>query len=224
MKKIVLINGSPKIQSSFSGCLIDKISNELRGMNLILNISIRGRSFSREEKYEIVNQSDLIILVVPVYSKALPSIVLEFLEGLEDYMERKSLNRKRNFYCISHASAINGLSNYNSLEIAKIFAEKTKGIQYFGGLGIGGGAYLNLNRKKTWNSRTRIETKEKLKYFISIIDDEKKLEKDIYSDINMSKIRYGIQSNINWIKMGLGNKENSFRILNHRFTKINIEN
>lgn len=213
MKKIVLINGSPKIQLSFSGYLIDKLSNKIKGMNLILNVSIRGRSFSREEKYEIINQSDLIILVVPVYSKALPSIVLEFLEGLEEYINQKGVKKERYLYCVSHASSLEGINNYNSLEVVKIFSEKTKGIQYSGGFGIGGGAYLNLNRGKLWNKREITETKEKLEYFINIINEERKLEEDIYSNINMSKIRYGIKSNINWIKMGFENKRNLLQIL-----------
>lgn len=213
MKKIVLVNGSPKIQSIFSGYLIDKLSNKLKGMHLILNISIRGRSFSREEKYEIINQSDLVILVVPVYSKALPSIVLEFLDGLEDYMKIKGTDKEKKLYCISHASALVGIENYNSLEVIKIFSEKAKGIEYYGGMGVGGGAYLNINRDTGWERKNNRDTREKLKSFIDIVNEEEKINENLYSNIKMNKIIYGIKSNLNWMKKGLRDKRNFLKII-----------
>lgn len=138
--KTVFINGSPKKKLSASSYLSamqrlfikgEKVTKQLRNKN------------DYESIFEELKDADTIVLSLPLYVDGLPSHVLAFLEEAEMFFRENDLHP--NLYCIANNGFIEGRQNEPLMQVLENFCFRA-GINWRGGIGIGGGVMLNVTR------------------------------------------------------------------------------
>ncbi|GFP74514.1 flavodoxin [Clostridium fungisolvens] len=139
MAKICFINGSPKGNNSASKNFIDELykitSNNIEEINHI--------SLNDKLDYEVIADSDAIVLAFPLYIDTLPSSVIEFLETLEPLAKNSTKHPK--VYTIVNCGFFEGIQTKNAIALLENFCLKTGFIWRFG-VGIGAGEFMKLTK------------------------------------------------------------------------------
>ena len=138
--KTVLINCSPRkrfcasayflfLQSLFTGG--EKVKERLR---------------SPADHARILDQlrdARAVVFGLPLYVDGVPSHVLRFLQEMEAFCRGNGL--KLRVYCIANNGFIEGKQNEPLMQVFENFCART-GLDWGGGVGIGGGVMLNVTR------------------------------------------------------------------------------
>ncbi|GFZ32311.1 hypothetical protein CSC2_28370 [Clostridium zeae] len=139
MTKICFINGSPRGKNSASKNLIDELckitSNAIKETNHI--------SLNNKFDYEVVTDSDAIVIAFPLYVDTLPSSVIEFLEDLELFARNTTKHPK--VYAIVNCGFFEGFQTKNAMVLLENFCLKTGFIWRFG-IGIGAGEFMRSTK------------------------------------------------------------------------------
>lgn len=139
IRKILIINGSPKKKSGTSEFL-----SKVMGCFLI-NGKVQYASVRTENEYPMILEQlkdiDALILAVPLYVDGIPSHVLDFLQQAEKFCLE---NRCRFFlYVISNNGFIEGIHNKVHLKMYECWCRRVS-VAWGGGIGIGGGEMLHV--------------------------------------------------------------------------------
>ena len=138
--KTVFINCSPKKRLSASSWFLalsrlfvsgEKVSETLR------------TPADHERILAALTDADAAVLVLPLYVDGIPSHVLPFLEKLEAYSREKDLCL--HVYAVANNGFIEGRQNEPLMQELENFCARA-GLQWCGGVGIGGGVMLNVTR------------------------------------------------------------------------------
>lgn len=129
--KTVMLNFSPKKTQGNSGYF-------LRLFRRIPFEHISGAG-NYNLIYEKIKEADAIVVAFPLYMDAMPSHMLRFLKGLEEYAEHFPFSGK--LYAIVNNGFYEGEQCEPALDMLQMFCMRT-GIVWGGGLGIGGGEML----------------------------------------------------------------------------------
>lgn len=142
-KKIILFNGSPrrkKTSYSFARTLKKLTEDKGNTAEIINIIDYCEQKQSFEKLREIINQSDIIGLVAPLYVDTLPYPAIWFLEELSNKIKEEL--EGKSFFAIGQC----GFPDIKLIEpligSCKCFADKTR-MKWLGGLSYGGGAILD---------------------------------------------------------------------------------
>lgn len=92
---------------------------------------------------EAVTDADSIVFSMPLYVDGIPSHILPFLKRMEVFS--KEHNLKSNIYVISNCGFIEGKQTEPLMQCMENFCMKS-GLNWCGGLGIGGGVMMNVMR------------------------------------------------------------------------------
>ena len=84
-----------------------------------------------------------VVFGIPLYVDGIPSHVLRFMEEMEAFCKENGLHI--NVYCISNNGFIEGRQNEPLMQIMENFCVRA-GLNWCGGVGIGGGVMLNVTR------------------------------------------------------------------------------
>ena len=84
-----------------------------------------------------------VVFSLPLYVDGVPSHVLRFLEEMEAFCKRNDLHLS--LYCIANNGFIEGRQNEPLMQIFENFSNRA-GLNWGGGVGIGGGVMLNVTR------------------------------------------------------------------------------
>ncbi len=119
---VIIINGSPKgtkgNSESIANSLMDKLlSQDLEPTKIIL----KSQLSHFDHLMEVVNQSDILILVLPVYQNSVPGLVLQFFEMLEKNKEKLDY-KVRKMAVISNSGFPEPSANMTTIEHCKLFA------------------------------------------------------------------------------------------------------
>ena len=90
---------------------------------------------------ELFPGMDMVCLFVPLYVDSLPSHVVEFLIQAEEYCKNHSCRFR--LYVLSNNGFVEGKQNRPALHMLQAWCERA-GIAWGGGIGIGGGAMLQV--------------------------------------------------------------------------------
>ena len=138
--KTVLINCSPKKRFCASSYFIFL-------ERLFLSGDKETEKLRTKADYErILNRlhdADNVIFAVPLYVDGVPSHVLAFMEKMEDFCIDHDLCF--NVYCIANNGFIEGRQNEPLMQVYENFCRRA-GLNFGGGVGIGGGVMLNVTR------------------------------------------------------------------------------
>ena len=136
---ILIINGSPKKKGGASA-FFAKI---LRCMLFPHKVTTKSLGISKDyrEIFDNLQNTDAVVISVPLYVDTIPAHFIRFLKQMEQYC--KDNKCKFMLYVISNAGFVGGHHNQALLEQYECWCERT-GITWGGGLGIGGGVMLNV--------------------------------------------------------------------------------
>ncbi len=90
-----------------------------------------------------LKDAQAVVLGLPLYVDGVPSHVLRFMEEMEAFCRQNDLHLS--LYCIANNGFIEGRQNEPLMQIFEHFCTRA-GLNWGGGVGIGGGVMLNVTR------------------------------------------------------------------------------
>ena len=140
MEKTVLINCSPKRKLSVSGFLMRCAGILIRGKKEYLQLRTPA---DRPAILQALKTAGKVIFVTPLYVDSIPSHMLPFMREMEAFCRENSLRLK--VYVIANNGFIEGKQNEPLMQVMENFCVRS-GLDWCGGIGIGGGVMLNAER------------------------------------------------------------------------------
>lgn len=140
MEKTVLINCSPKRKLSVSGFLMKCAGVLIRGKKEYLHLRTPA---DHEAILRALQDAGKVVFVVPLYVDGIPSHMLPFMRKMEAFCRENSLRLK--VYVIANNGFIEGKQNEPLMQVMENFCVRS-GLEWRGGIGIGGGVMLNVER------------------------------------------------------------------------------
>ncbi len=190
---ILFINGSPKVNKSASGMLLDELRDYMQDHAIVqysLNVNKKPDSLLLQS----LSEQDIIVISFPLYVDSIPSHFLYYLTELENYLKYNS--SKAVVYAIINCGFYEGHQNRHALEILKIWCEKAN-LKWGQGIGIGAGGMLaglgNVPKGKGPRKNASAALLE-----LASNAAEKRSGKDIYASPNFPRFLYKIMGDIGW--------------------------
>ena len=140
MEKTVLINCSPKRKLSVSGFLMKCAGVLIRGKKEYLHLRTPA---DHQAILRALKDAGKVVFVTPLYVDSVPSHMLPFMREMEDFCRENSLRLK--VYVIANNGFIEGNQNEPLMRVMENFCARS-GLEWCGGIGIGGGVMLNVER------------------------------------------------------------------------------
>lgn len=210
MKKIILLNGSPKGEIASSNVILDdfkKIENNKSSNSD--ECSIEYEKFhimdlvKNKEKISIVKDSiltsDAAIIAFPLYVDCLPSIVIEFFYELQKMLIREVANgedkneKLKEINCKVYAIVNNGFpegsQNRIACEIVENFCKRVN-MQWGGAAGIGMGGMVSGIKDVPMKASIKKNYRNVLENILNSIESGESLKENIYTEFNFPKKMY----------------------------------
>ena len=140
MEKTVLINCSPKRKLSVSGFLMRCAGVLIRGKKEYLHLRTPA---DHQPILQALKDAGKVVFVTPLYVDGVPSHMLPFMREMEDFCRENGLRMK--VYVIANNGFIEGKQNEPLMQVMENFCARS-GLEWCGGIGIGGGVMLNVER------------------------------------------------------------------------------
>ncbi|OFK22821.1 hypothetical protein [Olsenella sp. HMSC062G07] len=137
--RTLIVSCSPKRRLSASGLLACVQRLSVRGT--VRRLALRRRG-DLPAVLEHLCQADAVILSMPLYVDGVPSHVLEFLREAETFCKENDLHPR--LYCIANNGFIEGRQSEPLMRTLENFCARS-GLDWCGGVGVGGGVMLNVN-------------------------------------------------------------------------------
>ncbi|MBR5428978.1 MAG: hypothetical protein IK116_00455 [Firmicutes bacterium] len=138
--KTVFINCSPKKRFCASAYFLSLQRLFTGGVR----VSAKLRTTADHARIlEQLADAQAVVFCLPLYVDGIPSHVLRFLEELEAYCRQREL--ELSLYCVANNGFIEGKQNEPLMQSFEHFCRRA-GLQWGGGVGIGGGVMLNVTR------------------------------------------------------------------------------
>ena len=138
--KTIFINCSPKKRFCASSYFLFLQRLFVRGEKV--NEKLRTPA-DHARILEQLRDTQAVIFGLPLYVDGVPSHVLRFMEGMEEYCRENDLHFS--VYCIANNGFIEGRQNEPLMQVFEHFCHRA-GLTWGGGVGIGGGVMLNVTR------------------------------------------------------------------------------
>ena len=138
--KTVFINCSPKKRFCASAYFLflqrlfvkgEKVNEQLR------TLADHNRILDQ------LTDAQAVVFGIPLYVDGIPSHVLSFMERMELFCRENGLHI--NVYCVANNGFIEGRQNEPLMQMLEHFCSRA-GLNWCGGVGIGGGVMLNVTR------------------------------------------------------------------------------
>lgn len=140
MEKTVLINCSPKRKLSVSGFIMRCGGLMIRGKKEYLHLRTPA---DYAAILEALKTAGKVVFVTPLYVDSVPSHMLPFMKEMETFCRENGLALK--VYAIANNGFIEGRQNEPLMQVMENFCARG-GLEWSGGVGIGGGVMLNAER------------------------------------------------------------------------------
>lgn len=141
MKKLLILNGSPKKRKSQSEKFAAEILKNLSGEEFEVDkVYLYELNYSAY-LYEQIYSADMVVLATPLYIDCLPAKVIEMLEGLQDYPNVASGEKVPEVYLIMNCGFWEHTHNRLAISIVERFCSQN-GFAYMQGISIGSGALI----------------------------------------------------------------------------------
>jgi multimeric flavodoxin WrbA len=145
-KKALLLIGSPKVTRSTSESLgtylLDKIRERGAETEKLMIAPAVKTDNGIDGLLKALDRSDLIILAFPLYIDSLPYPVIKALELIALHWQKTGGAGKRRLAAICNCGFPEAKHTDTALAICRQFTRET-GIKWAGGLGLGGGEYID---------------------------------------------------------------------------------
>lgn len=194
MRKIIAINGSPRLRNSVSGIIIDKLKEKITDpISVYQALELLKRDDNMDALRDIL-KADIILLVFPLYVDCLPAPMIKLLNLLETISEAEKMNKPQVF-AVVNCGFFEAEHNRMALKIVENFCQKTQLYWNYGlGIGCGGiiGSQTDLSKEPTKAINVAINE------FAEAIDKEVKGKENGFVSTDMSQFLYRLNGNLGW--------------------------
>lgn len=146
MKKVVLIDGSPRLEEkTASAGFLARVDaalqdNEFEKQRVNVRKSLKS---GPEADYEKLLEADAVVLVFPLYYFCLPGLLMRFLEDYEKYArERGGQKKPAKIYAVVNCGFPEPEINAEAVRVVGCFSRRI-GARFRFGVLIGGGAMIS---------------------------------------------------------------------------------
>ena len=211
--KTVFINGSPKKKLSVSQYLVFMQSLSVKGEKV--KEHLRNQS-DHKRILSAIKDADAVVFCLPLYVDGVPAHVLSFLKEMEAFCKENRLHL--NIYVISNGGFIEGKQNEALIQVFENFCNRS-GINWCGGIGIGGGVMLNVMRIMIFVELGILL----LNILISGVQLGNWLPMNVLSEF-ASEILWilFLNAGVIWYSLRMGNALNKGRVCGKKYTRILI--
>lgn len=220
MKKILLLNGSPKGVNASSNIILDDFKkiegnrslnndkSEIEYDKFQINDLVKNKGKISIVKKSILT-SDAVIIAFPLYVDCLPSIVIEFFYELQKLINEegtlipdtseKTKEIKCKVYAIVNNGFPEGVQNKIACEIVENFC-KSINMQWGGAIGIGMGGMVSGIKDVPMKASIKKNYRKALEAVYDSIKCGKNLKENIYTKFNFPKKLYLASGTKGWYK------------------------
>ena len=193
--RIALINGSPKIQNSASGTLLEDLKKYISERAEIVELRLSKKTIS-EEQLEELNNADAWVFSYPLYVDGIPSHLLSYLIQLEEvHLQNKNIH----IYGIVNCGFYEGNQAELALKVLHNWCKKA-GFIWGCGIGIGGGGGLAMMPKMEPGQGPKAPIDYVLKELSDKILQKETLE-NIYVSVAFPRFLYKMGAQMGWRQM-----------------------
>ena len=207
MKRICMINGSPRGPKSGSQYFLDEIRRlldpvQFRTEDFAIADCLKNGSVA--QAFAAIDNADCLIFAFPLYIDSIPSHLLDFLHQLAAH--RKSAQAAApgaqlpRLYAVVNNGFIEGTQNSNALRIMRHFADAA-GFTWRFGVGIGAGEFM-----KETGKTIPLQSKLKHKVYEALVklkqdieNEEVTIEKNLLVNPAMPKVLFMMAGRHHWI-------------------------
>ncbi len=193
--RIALINGSPKVNNSASGTLLEDVKRYL-GENIeVENFGFHTPTISKEV-IEKLMKTDAWVFAYPLYVDGIPGHLLSCLIQLE---EAGISNSRIHVYGIVNCGFYEGIQAEYALKLLQNWCIKT-GFIWSGGIGVGGGGGLAMMPKLEPEQGPKAPIDKALAELSDVILKEQ-VQDNNYVSVAFPRFLYKIGAQIGWRQM-----------------------
>lgn len=193
--RIALINGSPKLNNSASGALLEDLKVYLREKTEIVDFNFHVDTISKEAIAELA-KTDIWVFAYPLYVDGIPGHLLSCLSQLE---EACLTNPKIHIYGIVNCGFYEGIQARLALKLLQNWSAKA-GFIWGGGVGVGGGGGLAMMPKLEPGQGPKAPIDKALETFADTIL-KKEVQENNYVSVAFPRFLYKIGAQIGWRQM-----------------------
>lgn len=192
--KVALINGSPKVKNSASGCILQELKPLLPEESQITEFSFSKPELDNNALEQIYG-CDKLVFVFPLYVDGIPSHLLSCLYQMETFFKSKPA-KKITVYSFANSGFFEGQQNSIALEMMKNWCEES-GLQWGQGVGIGGGGMLPMLAGVPKGKGQKKNFSKALETFAANLSADATAE-NIYISPNFPRIAYKLAAEMGW--------------------------
>lgn len=190
--RIALINGSPKVNSSASGALLEDLKCYFSEKEQVVDIGLHTTIISKE-MLEKFNNTDVWVFGCPLYVDGIPAHLLSCLIQLE---KAHLKNRKIHIYGIVNCGFYEGIQAEFALKLLQNWCIKA-GFIWSGGIGIGGGGGLAMMPKVEPGHGPKAPIDKALRAIADKILQQE-MQENNYVSVAFPRILYKIGAQMGW--------------------------
>lgn len=217
-KKVVLINGSPKIKAeeSLSEKLIHLLEDRMLPNSDIEAYKINAReSLKKGRSYEDFNrmlEADAIVFVFPLYIFCLPGVLMRFLQDFYSFFKQSNgWNKKVRLYTIVNCGFPEAYINEEAVGVIRSFGRQT-GADFGFGVMIGGGGMIVSTLELPFMRKTKAELEQAFDRILhDVLKDEHKPLENVSLELKFNHRLYYFMGDRGWYasakKYGLKKKD-----------------
>ncbi len=193
--RIALINGSPKVNHSASGMLLEDLKCCFSEKAEIVEAGLHNAAVS-EEIIKELNNADAWVFAYPLYVDGIPAHLLSCLIQLE----KGSLqNCEKHIYGIVNCGFYEGIQTEFALKILQNWCARA-GYVWGGGIGVGGGGGLAMMPRLEPGKGPKAPADKALGAIVDKILQQETQE-NIYVSVAFPRFLYKMGGQIGWRQM-----------------------
>ena len=193
--RIALINGSPKVNNSASGTLLEDLKGYFGEKAEVVEVGFHAATIS-DEIIEVLAKTEAWVFAYPLYVDGIPGHLLSCLIQLEEVrLQRPQIH----IYGIVNCGFYEGIQAEFALKILRNWSVKA-GFSWGGGIGVGGGGGLAMMPKLEPGKGPKAPIDAALKAFADIIFN-KEVRENNYVSVAFPRFLYKMGAQMGWRQM-----------------------
>jgi len=190
MRRIALINASPKLKNSASGCVLEVLKKYIENDD-IAEYNLR---LPQTQDIEAICEREILVFAFPIYVDAIPSHLISCLYQLQQNLKNKDAETV--VYAISNCGFYEGKQNSIALDILENWCIKSN-VRWGQGVGIGGGGMMSMLNGTSGEKGPMKNIVTALKELANHIQEEESAE-NLYVSPQFPRILYKMAAEMGW--------------------------
>jgi hypothetical protein len=217
LKKVVLINGSPKVSLPSASGFLNSLGEESMGSDAfqVSRVNVRNSLTHKgwDKDFEVMLEADALVFTFPLYIFCLPGIMMRFLQDYYAFIQKNGSDaRKTKVYTIVNCGFPEAGINSEAVEVIRCFSKKIGADFRFGSMVGGGGMLVEDAKNAPFMKKTFAELEGAFRLMAQDIQGSlAEIPESISIEINFPRRLYLFMGNRGWFglakKNGLKKKQ-----------------